>query len=70
MVELSGQHFVMLRINEITPPQVAPLAEVKAEVRAQVQASAEAAALSNIAQTAEQVIKTVNLLKRQQFCSG
>ena len=57
VVELSGQRYVVLRVNEITPPQVAPLAEVKAEVRAQVQASAEAAALSNIAQTAEQVLK-------------
>ena len=47
----------MLRVNEITPPQVAPLAEVRAEVRAQVQASAEAAALLNIAQTAEKVLK-------------
>ena len=57
VVELSGQRYVVLRVNEITPPQVAPLAEVKAEVRAQVQASAEAAVLSNIAQTAEQVLK-------------
>ena len=57
VVEISGQRYVVLRVSEIKPPQVAPLAEVEAEVRAQVQASAEAAALSNITQTAEQMLK-------------
>ena len=57
VVEISGQRYVVLRVSEIKPPQVAPLAEVEAEVRAQVQANAEAAALSNITQTAEQMLK-------------
>ena len=70
VVELSGQRYVVLRVNEITPPQVAPLAEVKAEVRAQVQASAEAAALSNIAQTAEQVLKDGESFEAAAKCWG
>ena len=57
VVEISGQRYVVLRVSEIKPPQVAPLAEVEAEVRAQVQANAEAAALSNITQTAEQMLE-------------
>jgi len=57
VVEISGQRYVVLRVSEIKPPQVAPLAEVEAEVRAQVQANAEAAALSTITQTAEQMLK-------------
>ena len=57
VVEISGQRYVVLRVSEIRPPQVAPLAEVEAEVRAQVQANAEAAALSNITQTAEQMLE-------------
>ncbi len=58
VVEISGQRYVVLRVSEIKPPQVAPLAEVEAEVRAQVQANAEAAALSNITQTAEHMLGT------------
>lgn len=56
VIELSGQRYVVLRVHEVKPPQVAPLSEVERDVRAQLEANAEAEALADITQRAEQLL--------------
>ena len=56
VIELSGQRYVVLRVHEVRPTQVAPFAEVKQEVRAKLKAKAEAAALAEITERAEQML--------------
>ena len=41
VIELSGQRFIVVRVNEVKPSQIAPFADVESQVRAEVAAAAE-----------------------------
>ena len=56
VIELSGQRFIVVRVNEVKPSQIAPFADVESQVRAEVAAAAEEEALAAIADQAESML--------------
>ena len=56
VIELSGQRFIVVRVNEVKPSQIAPFADVESQVRAEVAAAAEEEALAAIVDQAESML--------------
>ena len=56
VIELSGKRFIVVRVNEVKPSQIAPFADVESQVRAEVAAAAEEEALAAIADQAESML--------------
>ena len=56
VIELSGQRFIVVRVNEVKPSQIAPFADVESQVRAEVAAAAEEEALTAIVDQAESML--------------
>jgi peptidyl-prolyl cis-trans isomerase D len=56
VIELSGQRFIVVRVNEVKPSQIAPFADVESQVRAEVAAAAEEEALAAIVGQAESML--------------
>jgi len=57
VLELSGKRFVVVRLNERRPPQVAPFADVETDIRRRVRAEIEAAALITMQTQVEQSLR-------------
>ena len=56
VIELSGQRFVVVRVKEVKPSQIAPFVDVESQVRAKVAAAAEEAAITAVADQAESML--------------
>ncbi len=56
VIELSGQRFIVVRVREVKPSEIAPFEEVESQVIAEVAAAAEDEALAALADQAESML--------------
>ena len=56
VIELSGQRFIVVRVKEVKPSQIAPFVDVESQVRAKVAAAAEEEAITAVADQAESML--------------